>query len=127
MNILISQDLGCAYRLQDNILEFAPMMKDGTFSTDEFNPVEPELVGEERVIFESVETDLYGVYATVTKRLAGGNTCIGWKQYYKGYYIETVVGGYVVLGEDSDLGFFDKYDDAESFIDKQDNVNEFEV
>lgn len=69
MKILISSDMGSAYRLEDGELQFAPLMKDGTFDTEEFGFVEPDLVGEENVTFEGVDTDLYGVFSTIKHRL----------------------------------------------------------
>jgi len=66
-----SADLGCVYRLQGDTgaLQCAPMRQDGTFDVAEFGDVEPSMVGEERVTFQGVETDLYGVFATVTSLL----------------------------------------------------------
>ena len=71
MKIYISQELGSAYQLIGDSLEFAPLMKDGTFETNDFGATEPELMGEEPVTFEGVETNFYGAYATIIKRLKG--------------------------------------------------------
>lgn len=70
MKLYISNELGCAYRRNGDELECAPLMADGTLDTDDFASVEPELVGEEPVTFQGVETNLYGVYATLEKVLA---------------------------------------------------------
>lgn len=69
MRMYIANDLGCVYRLYNHDLEYAPLMADGTFDTDDFGAVEPYLVGEEEVTFNGVDTNLYGVYETVTKLL----------------------------------------------------------
>lgn len=67
--IIISMDLGCAYRLTDGVLEWNPLMNDGTFDLNEFSPVEPELVGDEQCTFENTEMTLNDVYKIVTERL----------------------------------------------------------
>lgn len=69
MKYYIANDLGCIYRLNNGALEWAPMNLSNVIDDEEFGPVEPELVGEERVTFNGIETDLYGVFATVTKAL----------------------------------------------------------
>ena len=69
MRILVVNEFGCAYRLDGDVLEFAPLMQNGLFDTDDFGAVEPDLVGEEKVTFRGVDTDLYGVFATVTREL----------------------------------------------------------
>ena len=63
------KDLGCYYRLNNSQLEYAIAMLDNTFDTNEFYNVEPDLVGEEEVTFLGVDTNLYGVFETVTKIL----------------------------------------------------------
>lgn len=69
MKIFISQEMGSAYRVKDHGLQFAPLMKDGTFNTEDFDYTEPDMVGEEYVTFEGVDTNLYGVFATIKRRL----------------------------------------------------------
>lgn len=72
--IYISVDMGCAYRLNDGILEFSPFSTTGSSSNfildnSDWNAVEPELVGEESVLFKGVDTNLYGVFKTVKREL----------------------------------------------------------
>lgn len=69
MKYLISNDLSSAYQMNGNSLEFSPLLQDGTFDTDDFGPVEPEMVGEEIVLFEGLDLTLYEVFGIVTKRL----------------------------------------------------------
>lgn len=69
MKIYVAKDLGCIYRLNNGQLEFAPMLDNDTVDTDDFGYVEPDLVGEEEVTFLGVNTNLYGVFKTVTKQL----------------------------------------------------------
>lgn len=69
MKHYIANELGCVYRLNTGILEWAPIMQGNLLDTEDFWPVEPELVGEERLTFRGVVTDLDGVYATVTQAL----------------------------------------------------------
>lgn len=69
MNYYLASELGCVYRLNDGILEYAPLRKDSIIPDEDFGPVEPELVGEELVTFNGAETDLYTVFATVTEAL----------------------------------------------------------
>lgn len=67
MKYLIAQEFGCVYRVSPDthLVEWAPLYKDNTFDSEEFGDVELELVGEERVTFHGVETNIYGVVATV--------------------------------------------------------------
>lgn len=65
MKFYIADELGCVYMINDGILEFAPIMNDDTFTLDDFNPVDEDLVGEEEVKFQGVVTNLSGVYETV--------------------------------------------------------------
>lgn len=67
--ILIVQDLGCAYRLVDDTLEWAPLFNDGTIDTENWGPVEPDLVGEETVEYNGRECTLYDVFDDVITRL----------------------------------------------------------
>jgi hypothetical protein len=69
MKYYIANELSCLYRLNMGVLEYAPMISSNVIDTEDFAPVEPELVGEEQVTFSGVETNLYGVYSTVTKAL----------------------------------------------------------
>lgn len=71
MKMLIVTELGCAYRMYRGALEYAPLHQNMLLDTSEFGEVEPNLVGEERVTFRGVDTDLYGVFATVTRELMG--------------------------------------------------------
>lgn len=73
MRYLIAQELGCVYRVSPvtGKVEWAPLYKDSSFDADEFGDVEPEVVGEERVTFRGVETNIYGVIATVKLMLEG--------------------------------------------------------
>ena len=70
MKEYIAEELGCRYRWNDQYqeLEFSAQMKDGSFE-DEWNVVEPELVGEEEVTFQGKLMTLYEVYAIVKKEL----------------------------------------------------------
>lgn len=69
MKYYIANDLGCVFRRSNNStireLEFAPLLKDNTFNTEDFGLVEPDLVGEETVIFNNQEMTLYKVWELV--------------------------------------------------------------
>jgi len=69
MKEYIAEDLGCKFRWNPEVkeLEFAGILKDGTF--DDWNLVEPDLVGEEEVTFQGKLMTLYEVYAIVKKEL----------------------------------------------------------
>lgn len=72
--VLICLELGVVYRLDDNVLEFAPIYFNQTcdeFDEDDFSPVEPDLVGEELVNFNNVTITLNEVFGIVTKELRG--------------------------------------------------------
>lgn len=68
MKIYVCDDLGCVYRapsVEGGEVEYAPLMSDGTFETDDFTPVEEALVGDELVTFGGVELPLSSVYRIV--------------------------------------------------------------
>ncbi len=69
MIVYISKELRSAYRLNGEELEYAPISQDNTFDMDAFDYVEPDLVGDELVVFLDKETNFYDAYATVTKIL----------------------------------------------------------
>ena len=73
MKYYIAKDLGCVFRRSNDStvreLEYAPVMDNNTFDTEDFNYVEPDLVGEEEVTFLGVETTLNKVWETVDKQL----------------------------------------------------------
>jgi hypothetical protein len=69
MKIYFADELGCVYALIDGVLQYAPMHS-SEYYTEDFYPVDPELVGDEEVTFKGQEMTLYKVYKLVTKELA---------------------------------------------------------
>jgi hypothetical protein len=73
MKYYIANDLGCVFRRSNDStireLEFAPLLDNNTFDTEDFGYVEPDLVGEEEVTFLGVDTTLYKVWQMVDERL----------------------------------------------------------
>ncbi len=69
MKEYIAKDLGCKYRWNKEfkVLEYASEFIDGTY--DEWGAVEEDLVGEEPVTFQGIDTDLSSVYRIVEKAL----------------------------------------------------------
>ena len=64
--IYINQkELGSAYRMNDGVLEFAPMMQDGTFDIAVFGPVEPELIGDELATFNGNEKEFNYIFQEI--------------------------------------------------------------
>lgn len=74
MKYYIARELGCVFRRNrdDTLreLEYAPIMQNNTFDTEDFASVEPDLVGEEEVTFRGEDMSLYKVWELVDKELA---------------------------------------------------------
>ena len=69
MRVFIALELKSAYRLNNGELEYAPIDDKGTFDIDMFDYVEPELIGDETVIFEGQEIQFNDVYIKIKEVL----------------------------------------------------------
>lgn len=70
MKIYFAPELKSAYRLNGSNLEYAPIETDGTISTDVFDYVEPELVGDEKVVFLGKTMTFNDAYKIITQALS---------------------------------------------------------
>lgn len=68
--VLYCPDLGCVYRISEGAIEWAPLIEGHIFDPDEFGPVEEDLVGQETVTFQGVDTTLSTVFWWVRQTLA---------------------------------------------------------
>ncbi len=71
MNILVTQELGCAYRWNPKYkeLEWCPMGVNGLLDEREWGCVDEFIVGDEVVTFKGMEVTLSQVYRYVEKEL----------------------------------------------------------
>lgn len=69
--ILVSQELGCAYRWsgESKGLEYCPMRIDNTFYPEDWGPVEEYAVGQEVVTYLGREMTFSEVYRDVESKL----------------------------------------------------------
>lgn len=73
MKVIIVEDIGSAYRLNDGVLEVSYLLKGDSiiFDMDDFSPIDEELVGDEEVEVDGKLITLSEVYEEVTKLLKG--------------------------------------------------------
>lgn len=71
MDIFITQELGCAYRWNEEYqqLEWCPMHENGVLGEDEWGCVDEFIVGDEVVTFKGMDVTLSQVYRYVEKQL----------------------------------------------------------